>query len=548
VIVTATVLAGAWFAYQRLVAAQVRVLAVMPLRNTSRDTVETAFVGEGLGQELVRRLGAAGGFRILPWTTTAALPSRGRKPEALAHELGADVLLFGSYSDDGDQLQALVELVDGHSGLQLWSERYTRASADLIGLQTDLATAVAARVGHSSRSDLAQRIALTTPGNAEAYDLYIRAASYWHSPDAATRDLAEPLFMRAVALDPTLAVAWVGLGALRVDNYMAGESSQNLVQADSCFQRALVLDPQLPEAIRGRISLASEIGETDECLKLAGDVLRQHPGDPNALITAGWGFHLGGLSELAVPALDKALALNPNDPAANFYRVFALCWSGQDRRCLEEGKAYIRRFGEEPVVYGEMGWSAAAVGDRPTGIVFHQRAFELGMPVRVFAAALGAAGQHAQERALLDSTIATTRILVGAHPDNLRLRADLATQLALRGLGPERDAEIAAITSAVRQGASITGSAISDIPFCASAAGDLDAAIWAARQLSVNDRTWAGFWVMALLVERGAYLSGGRTPEFLRSAEFSAIRRELDAYHSQRMAIYQPILERALRR
>src|SRR5262249_41803469 len=200
VVVTATVVAGAWFGYQRLVAASTRVLAVIPLRNTSRDTVETAFVGEGLGQELVRRLGAAGGLRILPWTTPPALPVRGRKPQALAHELGADVLLFGSFSDDGEQLQALVELVDGRSGLQLWSERYERASSDLIGLQTELATDVAARVGHSPRSALVQRIARSTPANAEAYDLYIRAAHYWHSADATTRDLAEPLFIRPAPL------------------------------------------------------------------------------------------------------------------------------------------------------------------------------------------------------------------------------------------------------------------------------------------------------------------------------------------------------------
>ena len=552
VIVTAAVLAGAWLGYQRLVAAKVRVLAVIPLRNASRDTVETAFVGEGLGQELVRRLGAVGGFRILPWTTTAALPIRGRKPELLAHELGADVLLFGSHSDDGKQLQALVELVDGHSGLQLWSERYTRASSDLIGLQTDLATSVAVRVGHAPRSDLAERIARSTPANAEAYDLYVRGASYWHSSDATTQGLVEPLFTRAVALDPTLAVAWVGLGGLHVDNYMSGQGYQNLVEADSCFRHALDLDPQLPEALRGRISLASEIGDTDECLRLAGEALQKHPKDPDALITAGWGFHLGGLPELAVPALDRALELNPNDPGGNWYHAFALSWSGDDRRCLEAGRAYIRRFGEDAPVYYWLGMASAALHRPHEAQTSFERLYEL-QTIRPLGPGFLAgwyndAGDSIRMRSLLDSTIVSTEMLVSTSVDNVRLRGELAVQLALRRLTARRNAEVAVIAKSVRQGQLVTGTAVVCIPFAAAAAGDLAGAQRISAELPVSERTWAGWWVQASFASRGGYLAGGRTPDFLRSAEFRAIRRQIDDYHSKRMAIYQPILEQALRR
>src|SRR5262249_52913958 len=129
---------------------------------------------------------------------------------------------------------------------------------------------------------------------------------------------------------------------------------------------------------------------------------------------------------------------------------------------------------------------------------------------------------------VLDSTISMNRMLLGTYPDNVRMRGQLALLLALRKQPSQRDAEVAGIAAADRRGVTVTGTDIADIPFGAAAAGDLAGAKRVAHELPVTDRTWAGWWTEAGMVERGATYAGGQVPEFLHSPEYQAIRRQLD--------------------
>src|SRR5262249_211337 len=110
-----------------------------------------------------------------------------------------------------------------------------------------------------------QRLVATAPTNPEAYRYFILASSYWHSGDPATMPLVQPFFEKAVELDPTLAEAWVGLGAVLVDRYYRceGAGRRELASADSMFRRALALHPGLPGAERGIIRVAYEQGDSD---------------------------------------------------------------------------------------------------------------------------------------------------------------------------------------------------------------------------------------------------------------------------------------------
>src|SRR5262249_46383025 len=119
--------------------------------------------------------------------------------------------------------------------------------------------------------------------------------------------------------------------------------------------------PDLATAARGIISLASEYGEADRPLEIAVEALRRHPDQPEALETAGWGLTLGGFPDYAVRALDRVLKVDPANASASWYRVIALLWSGHDRECIESGKAYVRRFGEDAEVYFSMGQSSKAL-------------------------------------------------------------------------------------------------------------------------------------------------------------------------------------------
>ena len=560
------VTAGGLLLRGRLATRQEQVLAVLPMRNTSRDAEETAHIGEALGEELVRRLGASGAFRVLPWVTTSRYSDLREPLPQIAHRLHADVLLMGTYQDDDEQLSVHAELVDGRSGLQLWSDRYARPAPELIQLQTDLATAVSRRIAPALKGSEQQRIAASAPTNPEAYEFYIRGANYWHAPDPGSQALAEPFFEKAVGLDSTIAEAWVGLGALRTDRYYRGAEGgyASLNSAESCFKKALALSPNLPLAERGLIRLANErsnviSGQIILMLDIAGRALQRDPENLDELQTAAWGFTLGGQASsavsLAVPVLEHALRIDSGNQAVAWYRVVALSWSGLRERCLEAGKAYIRAFGEDPEMYTWMGQACIDMGRLDEGILYLERAVQLignsawHYSKMYLADAYAKRGDkrraELQRRTALDEV--ETRF--AASPDNIRLAVDIMSlytathDLAkLRELVERVRAQVNSVPGAnghdsrwISHGG--TGGALAQ---ALAKAGHPDEARQIIRSVSPDDdREW---FALDWTPEPGDTSSLA----FMRSEEVQAFRAAVTLHRDQLFNKYRAIVVRAL--
>ena len=72
---------------------------------------------------------------------------QGESPEVteVASKLGVSNVLEGSVQLVGERLRVTVQLVSAKDGLQLWSERYDRAFADIFSIQDEIADSVAGR-------------------------------------------------------------------------------------------------------------------------------------------------------------------------------------------------------------------------------------------------------------------------------------------------------------------------------------------------------------------------------------------------------------------
>lgn len=92
--------------------------------------------------------------------------------------------------------------------------------------------------------------------------------------------LARPLearesLMRAVALDPGLAPAWVNLGNAHVD-------LDDLQAAETHCRAALALDPSLPEALTSLGFILTAQGRVAEAIEVLEQAIRRRPGDVHA--------------------------------------------------------------------------------------------------------------------------------------------------------------------------------------------------------------------------------------------------------------------------
>jgi serine/threonine-protein kinase len=446
-VVTTAVLAiaaGLWVARERITERRQRVLAVLPFRSTGGDAAEGAIAAEALGEELIGRFRAVGSFRVLPWITTGQGVSAGDPITDFARRVGAELLLTGTLQVTDDRIRARVEVIDGARGTLLWSEDLERPPGDYLGLQTALVTQVSTRFSGALDQGQRNRLSAASRHDPEAYDYFIRGSAYFHSSNPADQALAEAHFARAVELDSTLAPAYVGLGAVRTARDVRGDrgGQRDLRDADSLFRRALRVSPGNPVAERGLIRVLSEKKTREsnpELLEIAATALERDPNDVEQLTTAGWGFTLGNLAELAVPTFERALRLDPANEGVAWDRVVALVWAGYPARGLAAGADYIRRFGEDLEVYTWMGVASVFLGRESEALLYPNRSRALNRNSPAHYATqdvvlpMNDLGELATSRAILKGALPALEAQAAAVPDNLETPARSCDSLRAPG-------------------------------------------------------------------------------------------------------------------
>jgi TolB-like protein/tetratricopeptide (TPR) repeat protein len=300
-------------------------IAVLPFENASRDPDDT-YLSEGLSDELRDQLGRVTGLRIAARSSSIAVREIGNDAKASSIKLGVANLVEGSLRRRGNQLRISVQLVDGASGLAIWSESFERGPAELPGLQQDIFENVVRHV-------LPDAEIVAAPGpatqNANANELMLLARYYEQDVrsreevDADTLIKAVGLYRDAVALDPQSALANSRLaGAL----LFLGD----LEAAEAPIFRALSLDPDLSEV--------------------------QH--------TLGLYYFARGMPE-AYTAFRRAVELNPNNADALEHYAFGLWIQGIEenvaelyRRAMELDPLSLARYGALGEILGKQGRTA----------------------------------------------------------------------------------------------------------------------------------------------------------------------------------------------
>ena len=299
-------------------------IAVLPFENTG--SAEHAYLADGLAEELISRLARVSGLKVPARTSSFAYRGRAADIRTIAAELGVATVLEGSVRADGEHLRVGVQMIDAGSGFTIWSESFDRTLGDLLALQDDLASAIAAAL----RRELGPRLRETHSPEAMRLVLQARAASQTIRAEG-LRD-AVRFAREALELDPHFAKAWESLAGTTF--VMAGwgfAPNEEMTQAREYAQRALELDPKLAgayaiiggiEATRGRFSEAVEQLERAQALEPYNAVVREH--------TAAGALFPTGLTSRATALLEESLELSPARAISLALRAGCALQAGED--------------------------------------------------------------------------------------------------------------------------------------------------------------------------------------------------------------------------
>ncbi|MEL6199104.1 MAG: tetratricopeptide repeat protein [Pseudomonadota bacterium] len=295
-----------------------RSLAVLPFTNRSAN-VDDAFFVDGMHDDILTQLAKLATMdKVISQRTAEAYRDTTKSPQQIADELGVAAVLTGSFQRAGDSVRINMQLRDARNDVTIWAESWDRELTleSVFATQTEITEeVVSALQGTLSDSDRTA-IGSQQTGDREAYIEYRTGRSEMarRTAPALTRALGH--FERAVELDPSYVLAWVGLAdvhALRslYDDIPMTSSYEPRRRA---IDRALSLDPNSGEVLTALADLREDQGDQEAAEGYFLQAIAQSPNYPTARHWYSIMLREQGRFDEALVQMSKARDIDPGAP------------------------------------------------------------------------------------------------------------------------------------------------------------------------------------------------------------------------------------------
>ena len=304
-------------------------IVVLPFVNLGGDR-EQQYFADAITEDLTTDLSRISDSFVIARNTAFTYKGKPVDVTQIGRELGVRYVLEGSIRRMGEQVRVNVQLIDAETGAHLWAERFDAQRANLSEAQDKITGRLARTLTLELIEHEACRIERKAAMDPDACDLAILGwCWFYHMHSAVSRQKTLHMFEQTLAIDPRNVDAKIGIATVLVANVgdaWSHAAEQDKIRAEQLLLEAVEADANNPgvhfalgHLRRLQNRLAESKIELERAISLDPNHARAH-------------HHLGmtimylGQPEAAIPHLEKALQLNPNDyNIGNYYFPLALC-------------------------------------------------------------------------------------------------------------------------------------------------------------------------------------------------------------------------------
>ena len=385
---------GRWRDRVFATAPHIESLAVLPLQNLSGDPQQEYFA-DGMTDELITQIAQTSELRVTSRSSIMQYKKTNKTVPEIARELNVDAVLEGSVQRVGNRVRIQAQLIYAPKDQHLWAQHYDREISDVLGLQDEVAGAIAREVGGKLSGAQEARAERPRKVNPQAYEAYLRGR--------AESDLNQAIadFDQAIKLDPDFAPAYAEqanayffisfLGLLPPNQVFPkmGEAAAKAVEKDPLlaeghaalalvrlnydwdfpaaereFRRALELNPSNADAHHMYAHYLLAMGKVDQSVEETRLAMRLDPAGEELLSCVAWHEISGRNYELAVSDSRRMLRVAPDD----FWVHLLLGWTYEQQKLFPEATTELRKAlelsGGAPMSQASLAHVLAASGKR----------------------------------------------------------------------------------------------------------------------------------------------------------------------------------------
>ena len=312
-------------------------IAVLPFTNMSGDK-EQEYFSDGLAEEIINALAHIPGLKVTARTSAFFFKGKDVRVAQIAHELGVEHILEGSVRKGGNRIRITAQLIGAADGFHLWSERYDRELTDIFAVQDEISASIAAILKNKLMAAPEGGRGYTP--NIAAYEAYLNALHHqWKRTSLESLEKSREYYEQAAKLDPGFALPHVGLAVYyHIACTCLIDPRQGVTQGRHALQKALKLDPSLPEA-HAWLGIFAIWADFDwrEAQRRFDIAFSRQPVSPNLRHWYGY-FYLRkvGRSLEAVEQHRRALEEDPLNLILRSGLAVSLTAAGKDEEALSE--------------------------------------------------------------------------------------------------------------------------------------------------------------------------------------------------------------------
>jgi adenylate cyclase len=291
-------------------------IAVLPFANMSGDPDQDHFA-DGMVEDILTRLAMWRWIPVIARNSTTKYKGSAIDLRTVGRELGARYILEGSVRKAGDRVRITGQLIDAETQTHIWAERYDRKLDDIFTVQDEITDAIVMAlepaVGRAERT----RASLKPPASLDAWEMFHRGAALVTRLTRSSFAEARAQFHRAIALDPSFGLPFVGLAGIGVMEALfawATDPGRAIAETTEFARRAIALDPLNPGGHRSLayayLFSAQHAAAIDEARK----GIELNPSFAMGYHALGVSLFSNGQASEAIDALTRAIRISPNDP------------------------------------------------------------------------------------------------------------------------------------------------------------------------------------------------------------------------------------------
>lgn len=265
-------------------------IIVLPFENIATQS-DDQFLADGLCRDLTNLLSRTPSLRVVPISSAMQFANangsdriEGLAPDASG--LSVRYQVSGSFQRRGRMIRLRVRLIDRDSDGVIWEKKRDAELDDFFEVQDDIVRSITTAVNSEIETASLKSVFARGAFNLSLYEhLYAAEAERWSYNRQSVASIISHL-EAALAIDPENALANAG---------MAVQLAQNLVNGwgDADFS-----------TLRAKAERHLQVAQKSD------------PQHPDVLVAAGIFNMFSRQNQTAIPYLERAVSLNPNDPHA----------------------------------------------------------------------------------------------------------------------------------------------------------------------------------------------------------------------------------------